>query len=348
MQVPGVLPALDPSIHAALERSILARGCLVPILMASDGTVIDGAMRAAIGKKHGIFIPRVVIGDLDAQDKIDLRLILNACRRHLTREEWREVIAYELRKAPGRSDRLIGASVGVSHNTVKSVRETLEGNGQIDHCPTRMTADDREYPSYRKPMVFAETERAARKAAEILEDLGADLPAQPITLRKLKSTAVAVRQSRERSASKPVTLGDGIEVVARDFRALGDEVRDESASLLMLDPPWGAEGASADIRRDLADVAYRLAMPGKFAAIYTGVAGIDDFSEHFKAAGWEYRWMICCERKHSFVSARIFHRWVPIVDFPEAARGVRHPRLTVRSDSRRRGRESRPPLGTAG
>jgi SAM-dependent methyltransferase len=69
---------------------------------------------------------------------------------------------------------------------------------------------------------------------------------------------------------------------------------------------------SASFRRDLAEVAYRLAKPGKFAAIYTGTGGIDDFSVAFKEAGWVYRWMVSCERQSSNVYSRIFRRWVPI------------------------------------
>jgi len=287
----------------------------VPILVASDGTVIDGLLREAIGTKHAIPIPRIVVGNLDARDKTSLRLILNAYRRHLTREEWREVVAYELRKAPQRSDRSIAGSIGVSHNTVAKARKVLEGNGQIVHCPARTTSDDRQFPSQRKPMVFAETDRAAKKAAEILEAVGADLPARPITFRKLKSTALAMGRSRERAASKPVTLGDGIEVIAADFREIGDRVQDESASLLLLDPAWGEDEESALFRQQLAQVAYRLAIPGRYAAIYTGVAGISDFSRHFESAGWQYRWMVCCERQNSSVYSRVFRRWVPIIVF---------------------------------
>ena len=312
---PFILPSIDVKLHAALERSIRARGCLVPILVGSDGTVIDGLLREAIGEKHGIYVPRIVIGNLDHNDRITLRLLLNGLRRHLTREEWTEVVAYELMRTPERSDRSIAGSIGVSHNTVARTRRTLEGNGQLDHCSTRTTSDARQFPSQRKPIVFAETERAAKKAAEILETVGADLPARPLTLRKLKSTAHALNQEKERAASKPVTLGDGIEVIASDFRELGDRVPDESASLLMLDPAWGADGESPLFRQELAEVSYRLAKPGKFAAIYTGVGGISDFTRHFEAAGWAYRWMVACERQSSNVYSRIFRRWVPIVVF---------------------------------
>jgi ParB-like chromosome segregation protein Spo0J len=90
---PPELPEIGSNLREALESSLVARGCLVPIVVSSDGVILDGRAREAIGKKHGIFVPRVVVGNLDRSDKIDLRLVLNGIRRQLSQAQWREIVA---------------------------------------------------------------------------------------------------------------------------------------------------------------------------------------------------------------------------------------------------------------
>lgn len=310
-----VLPTMDRTLRDALEADIVARGIICPIIVSSDGQILDGRLREEIGKRHGLFVPRVVIGCLDSGEKADIRLVLNGLRRQMTQSQWREIVSWELRRAPERSDRSIAARIGVSHNTVSSTRRVLESNGQIDHCTRRTTADGREFPSRRKPIVIISSDRSAKEAAAMLEDVGDSLAPVHTSFRKLRFSAYQADRDRRTAAAKSVKLGDGIEVIARDFQKLGTRVEGESASLCLLDPPWGIEDAI--LRQPLAEVAYGLTQPGKYAAVYTGVVGIADFCRVFAAAGWVYRWTVVCERNSGVIvnGGMVLQRWTPIVIF---------------------------------
>ena len=310
-----VLPPIDRTLQDVLEADIVARGIICPIIVSSDGQILDGRLREEIGKRHGLFVPRVVIGCLDSGEKAEIRLVLNGLRRQLSQVQWREIVAWELRRAPERSDRSIAAKIGVSHNTVSSTRRQLESNGQIDHCSKRTTADGREFPSCRKPIVITSTDRSAKEAAAMLEEVGNSLIPEHTTFRKLRFSAYQADRDRRTAAARSVKLGDGFEVVARDFRKLGKRVEGESASLCLLDPPWGIEDAI--LRQPLAEVAYGLTQPGKYAAVYTGVVGIADFCKVFAAAGWVYRWTVVCERNSGVIvnGGMVLQRWTPIVIF---------------------------------
>lgn len=79
-----VLPPMDRTLRDALEADIVARGIICPIIVSSDGQILDGRFREEIGKRHGLFVPRVVVGCLDSEEKIDIRLVLNGLRRQLS------------------------------------------------------------------------------------------------------------------------------------------------------------------------------------------------------------------------------------------------------------------------
>ena len=63
-----------------------------------------------------------VIAYADRADPYDLAIALNIKRRHLNREQKRELIAKVLAMQPDRSSRAIAAEVGVSHPTVEKIR----------------------------------------------------------------------------------------------------------------------------------------------------------------------------------------------------------------------------------
>jgi hypothetical protein len=78
-------------------------------------------------------------------------LSVNAHRRHLTAAEKRETIARLLKADPARSDRATSKITNVDHKTVASVRNELEGRGEIPHVSTRGDAAGRQQPVRRAP-----------------------------------------------------------------------------------------------------------------------------------------------------------------------------------------------------
>jgi hypothetical protein len=73
----------------------------------------------------------------DDEKRHNFALALNLKRRHVTREQFRELIAAECERTPDASDREIGRRLGCSHHTVATVRRpSVQGHprsGQIAH-----------------------------------------------------------------------------------------------------------------------------------------------------------------------------------------------------------------------
>jgi ParB-like chromosome segregation protein Spo0J len=119
------MPALDPDQWDALAADIVANGVLVPVVKDQHGRILDGNNRAAIATKLGIDYPVIVVEVTDDQDAYDRAVSLNCARRHLNREQKRELIAAELTRRPEQSDRAIANRVGASPTTVGTVRAAV-------------------------------------------------------------------------------------------------------------------------------------------------------------------------------------------------------------------------------
>lgn len=126
-----VMPPLTPEEYAALEADIRARGVLVPVVVDQHGNTIDGHNRAAIAHRLGITYPTETREVPDDEHARDLAYTLNLNRRHLTRDQKRNLIAAEITRRPDDTDRAIGRRLACDHKTVGSVRREL--SGEIPH-----------------------------------------------------------------------------------------------------------------------------------------------------------------------------------------------------------------------
>ena len=120
-----VMPPLTADEYAGLKADIQANGVLVPITVDEHGVVIDGHHRQQIAAELGIPCPRVVQDFTDDERRHNFALALNLKRRHVTREQFRELIAAECERTPDASDREIGRRLGCSHHTVATVRRPV-------------------------------------------------------------------------------------------------------------------------------------------------------------------------------------------------------------------------------
>jgi ParB-like chromosome segregation protein Spo0J len=127
--------------YAALRDDIAARGVLVPITVDQHGVIIDGHHRQQIAEELGIPCPRVVREFANDEERHDAALGLNLKRRHLNREQMRELIAVEFEWTPDASDRAIARRLGCSHRTVAAVRRP---SAKVDNLSTPMTREEAE------------------------------------------------------------------------------------------------------------------------------------------------------------------------------------------------------------
>jgi len=134
------MPPLSPEQYDALKADIMKNGIRVPVVVDQYGRVIDGHNRRRIATELSIHVPVEIITIGSDEEAHELALTLNCARRHLTREQVRQVVSAEIERRPGDSDRAIGRRVGCSPSTVGSVR-----NGQVSKLDTpAMSRDEAE------------------------------------------------------------------------------------------------------------------------------------------------------------------------------------------------------------
>lgn len=129
-----VMPPLSPEQYGALREDIARRGVLVPVVVDQHGRILDGHHRRAIADSLGVDCPVEVREVADDDAARDVALTLNLARRHLTREQRREMVAAEVEARPDDSDRAIARRFGCSPSTVGSVRaqaSNLDSDGPL-------------------------------------------------------------------------------------------------------------------------------------------------------------------------------------------------------------------------
>ena len=284
------LPPLDPDLYRKLREDIRFRGIQVPILVDSvTGEVIDGRQRKQIAAELKIkAIPTIHVGRLTEGERADLRLAVNLYRRHLSRVQMREMIAWALRQRPESSDRSLADGCGVDHKTVGGVRRRLESTGEIPQFDARRGANGKRYPAA-KPTVYSASTVEGRRATSLLNQLGEDAPPGPDSLQGLhKRLALKEREALE--GGPEASLPAWIKIERCDFRDLA--VPDGSVDLIFTDPIWGDEDRA--LMPEFASWAARKLNPdGGILLLYTGHAGLLEVGGEI-AKKLNYLWTISC------------------------------------------------------
>ena len=146
-----VMPDMAQDEYDALKEDIAERGVMVSIEFDEDGNVLDGHHRLKICAELGIEdYPKIVRTGMSESEKWTHARKLNMARRHLTREQRREMIQAQIKDTPELSDRQIAKMLGVSHSTVGIMRRNLIESGQVDESTTSMGSDGKEYKRHRE------------------------------------------------------------------------------------------------------------------------------------------------------------------------------------------------------
>ena len=119
------MPDLDSDQWDALVADIVANGVLVPVIKDQHGRILDGNNRAKIAEQLGIDYPVKIVEVTDDDDAWDKAVALNCARRHLNREQKRELIRAEILRRPDQTDRAISRRLGCSPSTVGAVRAVV-------------------------------------------------------------------------------------------------------------------------------------------------------------------------------------------------------------------------------
>lgn len=142
-----VMPPLPDDDLAALTADITERGIVVPVVVDQHGRILDGHHRAQIATDLGIKFPTEIREVADDAEALSIAFALNVHRRHLTREQRREMLAASIKAAPDKSDREHARITGTSPTTAGGVRDELEQAGQLSKLDSRRGADGRTRPA---------------------------------------------------------------------------------------------------------------------------------------------------------------------------------------------------------
>jgi len=137
------MPDLPPEQYDALKAEIEANGVIVPIVVDQHGRILDGHNRKRIAAELGITVPSETRRVANDEEAADLAVSLNCARRHLTREQVRQVVASEIIRRPTDSDRAIARRVGCSPSTVGTVRKPSVSNLDTREQAERRTSEIR-------------------------------------------------------------------------------------------------------------------------------------------------------------------------------------------------------------
>ena len=96
-----VLPDLPPEQFAALKADIAERGVMVAVEVDENGQILDGHNRIRACRELGINdYPVVVRSGLSEVEKRIFARKANVLRRHLSRDQVRDLIGAQLRETP--------------------------------------------------------------------------------------------------------------------------------------------------------------------------------------------------------------------------------------------------------
>lgn len=118
-----LLPPLGEQEFAELKTSIAEHGVRVPVLINTDGVIVDGHHRIQIADELGIYCPY----ELDSL----------------------ELLAKLIKAEPEKSDRHHARVVGVDHKTAGTTRARLESTGEIPQLESRLGSDGKARPANR-------------------------------------------------------------------------------------------------------------------------------------------------------------------------------------------------------
>jgi hypothetical protein len=170
-----LFPPISAKELRALSEDVKEHGIKIPIVLFAETpdhkySLLDGRARLNAMELPGIEItankrgvPNVYriyrYGELNSfrhgpsgeiVDPYAYVVSANLCRRHLTGEQKRDLIAALLKATPEKSNRQIADTVKASHHTVEAVRTKMESTGQIAQLPKTIGKDRRARASKRK------------------------------------------------------------------------------------------------------------------------------------------------------------------------------------------------------
>ena len=172
-----MLPDMTPDQYAALKEDIAERGVLVPLDVDEHGNILDGHHRYRACVELGITdFPTIVRPGMTEEGRRMFARKSNMLRRHLTREQVRQLVVEQLKDTPSWADRRIGQELGVDHKTVAGARARLLATGEIPQFDKLVGMDAKERPAkpVKPPAVMAPNFDELERVLKRMEGMNAE------------------------------------------------------------------------------------------------------------------------------------------------------------------------------
>lgn len=336
MSTTQLLPGLKPAEIEALRESIRRDGVIVPVVVRSNGDMIDGHHRRQLADELGVDYPTKVV-DIDDETADRWRLILNLARRHL--EEWERLQMlwslgkrhWEKAKEDADTRKAQGQRIGTD---VREGRATLQEPSSCkvqtrDAAAKALAAEIAELGVPLEPVSGKTLEKAKVFTEDVLSDpaLGRAVKEKRTTptqaLKEVRKDARAEREAkRQKEAAEQTNLTFDMRV--GDFRDVLEDLADGSVDLILTDPPYGHDAVG--LYADLAEFAARKLKPGGSVLAYCGQATLPAvlaaMSPHLR-----YWWTVALTHSswpQHLQGKRVTARWKPIVWFTNGPRDGSH------------------------
>jgi 16S rRNA G966 N2-methylase RsmD len=267
------MPPLTADERAALKEAIRRDGVLVPVEEDEHGNVLDGFNRVELWhelRAEGVKLadyPRIIRPGLTDAEKRAHARALNLTRRHLTREQRRQLIEDQLRETPDLSDNAIAEQLGVDDKTVAKRRQHLESTSEIPKLERTIGADGKSRPA-RRPSIVVKNGTEARKTRQVLEAVPiANWPERILDARQATKVGRQYRLDHPPEVPAVQTIGNASLRHGDLLEALAD-VPDGSVDLILTDPPYDTAGIARYV--DLSLLASRLLKDDGLLVAYSG------------------------------------------------------------------------------
>ena len=312
-----VLPPLPAEEYAALKAHIALHGVEEPILVTSNGTIIDGHERLKAITDLGIRkYPIRVVGNLTDKERREMAIALNLLRRHLSQGERKHWLEELVRLNPHQSSRDLAATANVSQSTAARAKAKVLGTESNDSVEIH-GHNGKTYTYKPKPAVSVENPQSAKKAGKLLESLGDRAPDGGMSMRRLRKTDYDTRL--EAAANCPIVKTPANIIINEgDFRSIDWSPWEGKVSLVITDPPW-LDGY-ADLREPLAKLCLRLLRPSGVCLVYCGQFHLPAFVAAF-GGHLRWTWQIACVNEDNGGAMRDagnFHTaWRPVLVYTQ-------------------------------
>jgi DNA modification methylase/DNA-binding CsgD family transcriptional regulator len=314
---PNLFAEEETDEYERLSSSIKEIGVTVPVITDEEKGVIDGKRRLRASAEHNKkSVPFFILPGLDDNEKKHLAIMLNAQRRHLTKEE-RLALATDLRR-DGLSYRQIADILNVHHETIRRQLATVAG--ATDEFPEKVRGKDGKLRPAKvkckpKKCILAKSIAEVKRVFDACDEIDStDLPNSTIDVKRAEKIARQVKVEKRREQEYEDLKVGQVELLLGDFRIKGQyEIPDSSVDVIFTDPLY--EKNALPIWNDLGEIASKKLKPGGILLAYSGVLYLNQvyrmLDKHL-----EYLWTAAIEHTGRIKLVRavqIFQAWKPIL-----------------------------------